>query len=1012
LIGGGLLAAIAAPAWSAPLFDIHQTPMSQALTELAREAGVEILFDPRVVQNLKAKPVRGELSVDAALTQLLEGSGVGFRTTADGAIVLFAQPVGQASEGDVVTISEILVTGRRTQNADIRRTPNDVQPYAVWDHSAIETAHRDSLDQFLRSYAPANTQIRPPSEDLVGLSGSTRSAVDLRGFGTGSTLVLVDGRRLPHIPSPQGEFTQPDLNGLPQGAVERIETLTSTAGGIYGPSAIGGVVNVVLRREYRGAELNVTSGLSDRGDAGQVRIEARLGFTPDQGQTDVMLFASRAASQPLRLGRRDYLQRAQAREFANDPASYLARIPTGDGVSVYSLGGPLILQPQFGGAQLSATFTYLPINFGGTAADRAAALAANSGKLAPGLPDDRSGARRYVAANPTVTSVLINIRRRLGDHAELYLDGLYFEDAGRLETATDFNFIPTAQGAPGNPFSQKVVLAFPLPQQRDVAINTARTGRLTAGFIAGLPFRDWKATGDITIGLATDSLSSLAFMPTGAFLSAIAKGTPGSGGLPAVSPLGDWPTFLAASSAYFSQQELTARLTNRFSDASLRLGGPLTHLPGGDLTATLLLETRRERVTASPVTGAPFPLVLPQRTQAVQSGYAEFRAPLGPPDAGNVFLRGLELQFAARYDRTITTLPDNGTAAAPSNDRLISLQRDATAFTVGARAFPTPALMLRASLATGDLPPTISQFQTSSFVTNDSHGAVDPLRGNEPLGRGGTYVLLSGGSHTVKQALARTVTLGVVLNPSGLLGPRLSVDYSRTVETNAITTLTQAQLLAAEVVFPGRVVRAPLTPADASLGFTGGQVIQLDTEVINSGRSVVDAVDLQLDWSLPAGRAGVLRVHGAATWEPDFRQQAARTLPTLNLVGHIDGPLVWRGNLGIEWTMRTLAVDLDAQYFDSYRVTHADPANPTNVQLLSFQGEARVPSQIYVDLAARRRFALWGGDGQFRTLEVRLGVENLFDRSPPIVADIGALGYSPYGDPRRRRVELTLSAQF
>ncbi|WP_447413095.1 hypothetical protein, partial [Clostridium perfringens] len=82
-------------------------------------------------------------------------------------------------------------------------------------------------------------------------------------------------------------------------SIERAEIATSTAGGIYGPGAIAGVINLVLRRDYRGAALTVTSGVTQRGDAPQGRVDARIGFTPDHGATDVMVSFSRASSSAL-----------------------------------------------------------------------------------------------------------------------------------------------------------------------------------------------------------------------------------------------------------------------------------------------------------------------------------------------------------------------------------------------------------------------------------------------------------------------------------------------------------------------------------------------------------------------------------------------------------------------------------------------------------------------------------------------------------------------------------------
>jgi iron complex outermembrane receptor protein len=1023
LAAGAVLVA-APPGWAAPRLNIPPSAMAEALAELARYEGVEILFDARLVAGLTSKPVRGELTAQAALSQLLAGSPVGFRTKSDGVIILFASSQSAAADREPTAVSEILVTGHRTQNADIQRTANDIQPYQVWNQGGIATASRDNLDQFLRSYEPSNAQNRPPSEDPEQFGGSTNSAVDLRGFGTEATLVLVDGRRMPHLPSTQGEFTQPDLNGIPLGAIERLEILTSTSGGIYGPSAIGGVVNVILRRDYRGAELTLTSGISTRGDAGQARLEGRIGFTPDQGQTDVMLMVSRSVNDPLLFGQRDYQQRERALKYANDPAAYVATRPTGKGVSVYSLdGGPLTLAPQFGGTQLSSGFTYLPLNFIGSDAARAAALVANSGQLAPGLPNDRGGDLAYAVANPTVTSALLSVRRRLSGSAEFYLDGLYFENAGLAEL-TALPMRPTLAGAPGNPFAQSVFLTFPLPAQSGTADNTVRTGRLSAGFVASLPLRNWTAAGDFTLGGATNRVVVDTFgatqllsanVPGANFFDALASGAPSPDGRPALMPLGDWPAFMAASATYLSAERVTVPLTNRFSDASLRFGGPIARLAGGDLTATFLLETRREEVTAGSVidNGVDIGLVLPRRREAVQSGYVEFRAPLGPADAGNMLLRGLELQLALRYDRTTTTLPDNAVPGAATNDRLISLRRDAPAVTVGARMAPVPAILLRGSFATGELPPTISQLQQA----DSSVFGRDPRRGNQLIGVGAPAVLMSGGSHDVKQASARTITLGVVFNPSGRSGPRVSLDYSHTTLTGEVEpfSLTAAQLLAAEAANPGRVVRAPLTTADAAAGFTAGPIIQLDTRNANSGRAVADAVDAQLGWLLEAGAGGRFRVHGAATWEPNFSRRLAPGQPTFNRVGYNDGPLAWRGNLGVEWIYGANAIDVDAQYFDRYRITVADPTSeffPENAQQNAFLGRTWIPSQTYVDLAASRRIALRGPGGGPIDVQVRLAIQNIFDASPPIVVDLFAPGYSPYGDPRRRRVVLTFASHF
>jgi hypothetical protein len=89
-------------------------------------------------------------------------------------------------------------------------------------------------------------------------------------------------------------------------------------------------------------------------------------------------------------------------------------------------------------------------------------------------------------------------------------------------------------------------------------------------------------------------------------------------------------------------------------------------------------------------------------------------------------------------------------------------------------------------------------------------------------------------------------------------------------------------------------------------------------------------------------------------------------------------------------------------------VTYSDPSSARlNPQILRYQGAERIPAQVYVDFFASRALRL--GD---RRAELGLGIANLLDSSPPILAQPGTPGYSLYADARRRRFELTLSSGF
>ena len=101
-----------------------------------------------------------------------------------------------------------------------------------------------------------------------------QATVNLHGIGSTRSLVLLDGRRLPRSPVTANQAI--DLNIIPLAAVDRIEILTDSASAIYGSDAIGGVINIILRKDYDGMEFGASLQRPTRegadGDSGGVTI--------------------------------------------------------------------------------------------------------------------------------------------------------------------------------------------------------------------------------------------------------------------------------------------------------------------------------------------------------------------------------------------------------------------------------------------------------------------------------------------------------------------------------------------------------------------------------------------------------------------------------------------------------------------------------------------------------------------------------------------------------------------
>jgi iron complex outermembrane receptor protein len=185
----------------------------------------------------------------------------------------FAQDQAE-EEQEAKTLDRIEVTGSRVKRADIE----GALPVTVIDRATIDASGDVSVADILRDTTFASFgNFRPQS----GSSAQALADIDLRGLGSNRTLVLVDGRRAPKAPF--AGSTQ-DLNSIPVAAVERIEILSDGASAVYGSDAIGGVVNIVLRKDFEGAELRYGIG-NTKVTGGDTREGAVLfGTSGDRGR--------------------------------------------------------------------------------------------------------------------------------------------------------------------------------------------------------------------------------------------------------------------------------------------------------------------------------------------------------------------------------------------------------------------------------------------------------------------------------------------------------------------------------------------------------------------------------------------------------------------------------------------------------------------------------------------------------------------------------------------------------
>ena len=184
--------------------------------------------------------------------KLSEAVVFGLAAGAVGLLSLNPAPVfAQSDSEEASSLDRIVVTGSRLKRADIEGS----SPVIVIDREAIEASGDVSVADVLRDTTFASFgNFKPQS----GSSAQSLATIDLRGLGSGRTLVLVDGRRAPT--NPMSASSGADVNAIPLAAVERIEILSDGASAVYGSDAIGGVVNIILRKDFTGAELSYGYG--------------------------------------------------------------------------------------------------------------------------------------------------------------------------------------------------------------------------------------------------------------------------------------------------------------------------------------------------------------------------------------------------------------------------------------------------------------------------------------------------------------------------------------------------------------------------------------------------------------------------------------------------------------------------------------------------------------------------------------------------------------------------------
>ncbi len=218
-----------------------------------------------------------------------------------GISLLATASAAMAQDAPEPEAQEVVVIGSQIKGADVA----GALPVTVLNEDDIAATAATSGDDLFRSIPQAGDVAFNESRDAGGINdarGDTAS-INLRALGTGNTLVLLNGRRMVLHPGTQSENLVPvqsvNTNTIPVMGVSRVEVLLDGAAAIYGSDAVAGVINTVLKSNFKGIRATAEVGFTE--NSGQVESEFAFeaGHSFNGGKTNISLFGSFNHRDPL-----------------------------------------------------------------------------------------------------------------------------------------------------------------------------------------------------------------------------------------------------------------------------------------------------------------------------------------------------------------------------------------------------------------------------------------------------------------------------------------------------------------------------------------------------------------------------------------------------------------------------------------------------------------------------------------------------------------------------------------
>lgn len=1040
-------------------FDLPAGAAEQTLKQFAVQAQREIVFSPDSVAGLTTNAVQGEFAPREALDAMLADTGL--TATQDAKTGAFAVRKGVRPNGlraarvenrdrpenssrvedGALVLDEYEISGARIDglnNRGLLQGGADAPLYHdVISRSDIERLGISSLEELFR-LVPQTSSVTTALQLPIGntlISGglvNSYSTVGLRGFSSAQTVILVNGRAMPRTGLFNGGGA--DLARIPIAAIERIEILPSAGSAIYGAGALGGAINIILRKEYTGRDLTTYIGTSTEGGATEYRLTYLEGRRFRDGHTNLTLTLSYHHRDALRASQRGYLDEALRRY---GPGSTLANAQGQSYFEQYIL-------PAFAAAPGTILVgTGSPIGdlgIPGAAGVRFAAIPsgttpAQAAQLTPG--DFTATAGRANLAPRFGRSILYEPADALSftavlDHAFIpdKLDGYAEFTLGRNwrdYTMPQSLAISLSETDPLNPFRTNVTPGF-VGRPINLYIDTPdlpdsrvkfdyRSARLVAG-LKGTISEHWEWSLDGTLDHSDNTVESDNPISSLTTLTALAPFASPGPSAPAAERRAIY-ALLADHSVHPISSDVASRYFENIrhsfnrgqqTELNARVLGRVLELPAGPLRSSVAAKRQEwsfdsgQRFSGSDawsqlINAVPF---APNATESNASrdtryGVIELAVPVFGKDWRPVpFIHGLELQGSVSREQSLTKGTDSNGVPFVNRQR-------ANSAAVALKLQFTPDFALRASHSEGFYPPNWGDVSLPTTAFSLPGFFPDPKRGNT-MQFTPSMDILQGGNSDLSPETAESSNVGLIVTPRALPGFTFNVDFWRTEKTNAIVSQSFVDIIANPDAFGFLITREEPTAAEAAMGWLG-RITAVDARAFNASITRTDGADMRIRHRFQYGSLGRFTLTANATFTNRFELLATPTAPIVNTAGG-SGPIRWRGYTSATWERDRWSATITGRYTGHRSTLTTDPS-PSYPGAYPIDG-GRLPAFLRADLQVSYEFPHGHGSGRvLQGTKWTLGVLNATNTKPTFVTN-GTGFYDSADDPRQRFVYVQI----